>query len=228
MGGIIILSGILIGAIAMFFYYYSADVVVAKRMLPLIIATFGFGIVGFIDDFKKLVLKDVEGLKPAHKMFGLLVVSVIFVVYLIKGAHIDLETYIPFMKIYITLPKWIYIPFTITVMLAATNAVNLTDGIDGLASTVTAIIVTFFTVVSMVLDIKEVTVFGSIVTGSCLGFLMFNLNPAKVFMGDTGSLALRRSYISYCNLYESSNVNTYSSWCLCNRNVISNNTSGTF
>ena len=212
----------------MFLHYYKADIVVAKKMIPLILATFGFGVVGFVDDFKKLVLKDIEGLKPAYKMLGLLIVSVGYVIYLVKVAHISFETYIPFVKTYITLPVWLYIPFTIFVMLAATNAVNLTDGIDGLASIVTAIIVTFFTVVSLVLDIKEVAVFGSIITGSCLGFLVFNLNPAKVFMGDTGSLALGRCNISNCNLYESTTFNNNCSRDMCIRNSICSITGNIF
>lgn len=78
----------------------------------------------------------------------------------------------------------------ILVLLATSNAINLTDGIDGLATSVTAIILTCLTVIGIIFDIKEIVVFGSIVIGTCLGFLLFNLNPAKIFMGDTGSLML--------------------------------------
>ena len=91
---------------------------------------------------------------------------------------------------YFTLPVWFYIPFVIVVMLATTNAVNLTDGIDGLATSVTTIMITCLTVIAIILGIKEVTIFGSILIGVCLGFLLFNLHPAKVMMGDTGSLML--------------------------------------
>ena len=156
---------------------------------------------GLVDDFKKVVLKDTKGLKPAYKMIGLLIVSVVYVLYITQVLKIGTQTYIPFFDIYIDLPIWIYIPFAIFVILATTNAVNLTDGVDGLAASVTAIIMTFLTVVSILFDIKEVTVFGSVVVGACLGFLVFNLHTAKVMMGDTGSLLLRRSYSRNCIIF---------------------------
>ena len=86
--------------------------------------------------------------------------------------------------------RWVYIPFAVVVLLATTNAINLTDGIDGLSTSVTAIIITCLTVIGIIFDVKEIVVFGSIIVGACLGFLIFNLNTAKVFMGDTGSLLL--------------------------------------
>ena len=100
------------------------------------------------------------------------------------------ETFIPFIKTYITLPVYIYIPFIILVMLATTNAINLTDGVDGLAGCVSVVIVTTLVAISILLGLKEVTIFGSIICGAIIGFLLFNLNKAKVFMGDTGSLFL--------------------------------------
>ena len=190
MGGIIIAMGIIIGTIGGLIYYSSKEPEVAKNILPLLLITIGFGIIGFIDDYKKLILRDTKGLKPAYKMFGLLIISVAYTIYLTNGIKIGTETFIPFYKTYITLPMGIYIPFVIFVMLATTNAVNLTDGIDGLSSAVSAIITACLTVIAIILDIKEVTVFGSIIVGACLGFLIFNLNTAKVFMGDTGSLLL--------------------------------------
>lgn len=159
-------------------------------MLPILFITFGFGIIGFIDDFRKLVLKNTEGLKPIYKMLGLLFISVIYVLYLEKFIGLGTDILIPIINIRILLPIWIYIPFAIFVILATTNAINLTDGIDGLAASVTAIIVTCLTVISIIYDVKEMTVYGSIVIGSCIGFLLFNLHTAKVFMGDTGSLLL--------------------------------------
>ena len=129
-------------------------------------------------------------LKPSYKMLGLLIISVAYVIYLIYGLHIGTETYIPIVKEYITMPIFIYIPFAIVVILAATNAINLTDGIDGLASSVSAIIITCLTIIGIRFGMPEVSMFGSIVIGATLGFLMFNLHPAKVFMGDTGSLLL--------------------------------------
>ena len=150
----------------------------------------GFGLIGFIDDFKKLVLKNTEGLKPSYKMLGLLIISVAYVVYLVYGLNIGTDTYIPIMKQYVSMPTYIYIPFAIIVMLATTNAINLTDGIDGLSSSVSAIIITCLTVIGILFAATEIGIFGSIIIGAILGFLMFNLHPAKVFMGDTGSLLL--------------------------------------
>ena len=162
----------------------------ANKLLPMLILTIGFGMIGFIDDFKKLVLKNTEGLKPKYKMLGLLIISVIYVLYLIEGLKLGTETYIPIFKTYIELPIYIYIPFAIFVLLATTNAVNLTDGIDGLSSSVSSIIITCLTVIGILWQVPEVSVFGSMAIGAVLGFLMFNLHPAKVFMGDTGSLLL--------------------------------------
>ena len=156
----------------------------------MLILTLGFGVIGFIDDFKKLVLKNTDGLKPKYKMLGLLIISVAFVIYLIQGAHLGTEIFIPFVKTYIEIPLILYIPFAIIVILATTNAINLTDGIDGLSSSVSAIIVTTLVIIGISIGLPEVSIFGSIIIGAILGFLVFNLHPAKVFMGDTGSLLL--------------------------------------
>jgi phospho-N-acetylmuramoyl-pentapeptide-transferase len=191
MGGIImIIAMILMVTGAYIFLSVQGQNETANRLIPMLILTIGFGVIGFIDDFKKLVLKNTKGLKPSYKMLGLLVISVIYVVYLVEGLHIGTDTYIPILKLYINIPIYIYIPFAIIVILAATNAVNLTDGIDGLSSSVSAIIITCLTVIGIMAGMKEIAVFGSIVIGATLGFLMFNLHPAKVFMGDTGSLLL--------------------------------------
>ena len=190
MGGIIIIIAIIIMTIVSFLLYKDKNPEAANKIFPLCAVTVGFGLVGFIDDFKKLVLKNTDGLKPAYKMFGLLVVSVFYVIYLIEGANIGTETYIPIIKTYITIPLWLYLPAAVFVMLATTNAINLTDGIDGLSTTVCIIIIACLTVIGITFGIQEVAIFGSVLCGACLGFLMFNLNPAKVFMGDTGSLML--------------------------------------
>ena len=129
-------------------------------------------------------------------MLGLLIIAVLFTLYLLKGVNLGTTTIIPFSKKEIVLPVLAYIPFAIFVMLGTTNAVNLTDGIDGLSTSVSAIITTCLTVIAIILDVKEIVVFGSIIVGACLGFLIFNLNTAQVFMGDTGSLLLRRRNIS--------------------------------
>ena len=192
MGGIIIILSMIIVCVGLYYYYtrIRLEPNVAKNILPLLFVSVGFGIIGFIDDFKKLILKNTKGLSPKAKMAGLLIVSVAYTVYLTTVLKIGTDMYIPFFKTSITLPIWIYIPFTIFVMLATTNAINLTDGIDGLSSSVTTIILTCLTVIAIIFNVKEVTVFGSALTGACLGFLLFNLYPSKVMMGDTGSLML--------------------------------------
>ena len=191
MGVIMIL--VIVAVTAFCWYDYSKDpqqADIAKNLLPLLFVTVGFGFVGFIDDLKKLISKNTDGLSPKAKMFGLLIISVAYSLILTKVLNIGTDIIIPFAKTSLTLPIWIYIPFAILVMLATTNAVNLTDGIDGLSTSVTTIIITCLTVISIIFGIKEVTIFGSILIGACLGFLLFNLNPAKVMMGDTGSLML--------------------------------------
>ena len=191
MGGIMIIIAMVIVTVGACIYFtVNNQIDVAHKILPVLLLTLGFGLIGFIDDFKKLVLKNTEGLKPSYKMLGLLIISVAYVAYLIYGLKIGTETYIPIWKQYIDIPIYLYIPFAIIVILGTTNAVNLTDGIDGLASSVSAIILTCLTVIGIMIGRPEISVFGSIVIGAVLGFLMFNLHPAKVFMGDTGSLLL--------------------------------------
>ena len=191
MGGIISIIAITLLSIGVMLIYYMDDKAdIVKRIIPLLFATLGFGIVGFIDDFKKMVLKNTDGLKPTYKMLGLLVISVCFVLYLLNVLNIGTDIYIPIIKTFVNIPVWIYIPFAIIVMLATTNAVNLTDGIDGLATSVTTIIVACLTVIGVIFDVKEIIIFGTIVCGCNLAFLIFNLHPAKMFMGDTGSLML--------------------------------------
>ncbi|MCI8411137.1 MAG: phospho-N-acetylmuramoyl-pentapeptide-transferase [Clostridia bacterium] len=191
MGGIImIISMILVITGTYIFFTSIGKSEIANKLLPVLLLTIGFGLIGFIDDFKKLVLKNTEGLKPSYKMLGLLIISVTYVIYLVYGLNIGTDTYIPILKQFINVPMFFYIPFAIIVILATTNAVNLTDGIDGLSSSVSAIIVTCLTIIGIIFGIQEISIFGSVVIGVTLGFLMFNLHPAKVFMGDTGSLLL--------------------------------------
>ena len=191
MGGIIIIISMIICVTGIYLYNMAKGKIdFANKLLPMLCLTIGFGLIGFIDDFRKLVLKNTEGLKPSYKMLGLLIISVAYVIFLVKGLNIGTETYIPIIKQYIQLPIYIYIPFAIIVILGTTNAINLTDGIDGLSSSICTIIITCLTVIGIFMDVPEVSTFGSIVTGSVLGFLIFNLHPAKVFMGDTGSLLL--------------------------------------
>ena len=190
MGGMIMILGIIIVTVGAYIYYKLRNPELAQNLLPILGLTIGFGIIGFIDDFKKLVLKNTKGLSPSLKMLGLLIISVIYVLYLINGLNLGTEMYVPILKQYVNLPIYFYIPFAIVVILGTTNAVNLTDGIDGLSSSVCTIIITCLTIIATMFEIKEIVVFGAVVIGAVLGFLMFNIHPAKVFMGDTGSLFL--------------------------------------
>ena len=190
MGGIILIISTLIISAFLYIDYSASEPEIATRLLPLIFVTIGFGLVGFVDDFKKVILHNTDGLSPKAKMAGLLIISIAYVAMLVFAFQNGTDIYIPFIKKSIELPVWIYIPFAVVVILATTNAVNLTDGIDGLATSVTTIILTCLTVISIIWNIKETTIFGCIVVGAGLGFLLFNLHPAHIFMGDTGSLLL--------------------------------------
>lgn len=190
MGGVILAGAITALIIFVFLSYARSEIELAKKLIPLALISLGFGLVGFVDDIKKLVFKNTKGLKPAYKMIGLLAIAVLYVVYLIKIIDLGTDTYIPIFKVSISLPIWLYMPFAIFVILGTTNAINLTDGVDGLCPTISAIIITCLTVIGIIYDVKEVVIFGTIVIGACLGFLLFNMHPAKVFMGDTGSLLL--------------------------------------
>lgn len=229
MGGIIMILAMMIVVTGIYiFLIYNNQSDIANKLLPILLLTIGFGLIGFIDDFKKLVLKNTKGLKPSYKMLGLLIISVAYVIYLVYGLKIGTETYIPILKQSITIPIYIYIPFTIIVILATTNAINLTDGIDGLSSSVSAIIITCLTIIGIQYNLTEISIFGSIVIGSVLGFLMFNLHPAKVFMGDTGSLLLRRCDFSISIIFKNAIIISCDSINTSIRNAICYYSSGIF
>lgn len=188
MGGIMMIISIIV--IVGVYCILTRDL---EKIIPIIaisLASIGFGIIGFIDDFKKVVLKNTDGLSPKLKMLGLLVIATTYTLFLIKYIGIGTDIIIPIINYNLVLPIWIYIPFTILVMLSATNAVNLTDGVDGLAGSVTAIMVTAISIIAIKLGYESLSIFGGIVVGCCLGFLIYNFYKAKVMMGDTGSLLL--------------------------------------
>ena len=188
MGGIIMIISMII--IIGIYVILTKDIENIRPVLAIAVASIGFGIVGFIDDFKKVVLKNTEGLNPKLKMLGLLVISTIYTFYLIKYVGIGTDIVIPIINYNLNLPILLYIPFTILVMLSSTNAVNLTDGVDGLAGSVCAIMITAISIIAIKLGYESISIFGSIVVGACLGFLIYNFYKAKVIMGDTGSLLL--------------------------------------
>jgi phospho-N-acetylmuramoyl-pentapeptide-transferase len=186
MGGIMMIITIIILTIVASIIDYK----LAYSILPVALASIGFGLVGFIDDFKKVVLKNTDGLSPKLKLLGQLIVSVIFIVYLMNYTNLGTAIKIPFTQNLVTLPSWFYVIFMVFIMLGTTNAINLTDGVDGLAGSVTAIIVGALSVIAFKANVIGVSIFGAIVCGSCLGFLIYNFHKAKVMMGDTGSLLL--------------------------------------
>ena len=190
MGGIIMIITLIILTLISFVKYHNTNPQILYNLIPLVLVSIGFGLIGFIDDFKKLVLKNTDGLKPMYKMIGLLLISVSFIIYLVMIKKMGTETLIPIFKTYINMPILVYIPFIIFVMLGTTNAVNLTDGVDGLATGVTTIIIATLTVIGIFYGVTEIVIIGSIICGANMGFLIFNMHPAKVFMGDTGSLML--------------------------------------
>lgn len=181
MGGIIFLAAIVLGALI----YLRVD----SSVLPLLLMTIGFGIVGFVDDYLKVVKKQSEGLKAWQKFSLQMVVSIGFLVYLVMMKVVSTSIIIPFTYGYELDLSYVYIPFMLIVILGTVNGVNLTDGLDGLAASVTSVVAFFYVLIAGTYGFTG-GVFSGIVLGSLLGFLLLNAYPAKVFMGDTGSLAL--------------------------------------
>lgn len=185
MGGLIILGSIIITSI-----FYIKDY---PKMIPVLFVTVGFGIVGFLDDYIKIVMKHSEGLKPKQKMLGQIIITGIFTYYLMNSSEVGTQILIPFTGgfrdgYYLNLGIF-FIPFVFVVMLGTDNGVNFTDGLDGLCTSVTILVSTFLTIIAVGENSGISPITGAVV-GSLLGFLLFNVYPAKVFMGDTGSLAL--------------------------------------
>ena len=186
MGGVLLILGIVISV--MTGGYYS------KEVWAIVFFIAGFGLVGFVDDYIKVVLKRNLGLKAWQKILGQLLFAVLLALYGVKYSVNGTKLLIPFTSIYVQLGVF-YIPFTVFAVLGIVNGVNLTDGLDGLCTGVTLIVMAAFSLIanSMVsLDeaYRGVMVASAAVSGACLGFLKHNAHPAKVFMGDTGSLAL--------------------------------------
>lgn len=181
MGGILILSAILVVSL-----FYVRDY---PRIIPILFLTLGFGLVGFLDDYIKVVLMRSMGLSPLQKLCLQLLVTGIYAFYLVSYTNTDLSMRLPFMEDKLIDFDFLNIPALFFIVLATVNGTNLTDGLDGLAGSVTVIVTTFFSVVAIGTKsgIEPVT---CAVAGALLGFLLFNVHPASVFMGDTGSLAL--------------------------------------
>lgn len=165
------------------------------KIIPVLFVTVGFGVIGFLDDYIKVVMKRSEGLNPMQKLIGQILIAGIFCFYLMYNKDIATTLRIPFMNGFQLDVGWFFIPIFFVTALGTDNGVNLTDGLDGLCASVTLLVAVFLTVVS-VGEGHGIEPATGAVAGSLLGFLLFNVHPAKVFMGDTGSLALGGFVIS--------------------------------
>lgn len=181
MGGLVILSSIIITSLL-----YLKDY---PKIIPVLFVTAGFGVIGFLDDYIKIVMKRSEGLNPGQKLIGQIIITGIFAYYIITSDEIGTGMLIPFMGKVLEMPVWLFVPALFFIVLGTDNGVNFTDGLDGLCTSVTILVATFFTIVAIGENSGISPITGAVV-GSLLGFLLFNVYPARVFMGDTGSLAL--------------------------------------
>ena len=181
MGGVIILLSVVLTSV-----FYVKDY---PKMIPILFVTLGFGLIGFLDDYLKVVMRRSDGLFPKQKMALQIVITAIFAFYIVKFTYVSLAMLIPFSGGKYLDIGWLAVPLMFFAVIGTVNGTNFTDGLDGLASSVTVLVATFFTVVAIGTKsgIEPIT---CAVVGALLGFLLFNVYPASVFMGDTGSLAL--------------------------------------
>lgn len=193
MGGLMILASIILTSLL-----YVKDY---PRIIPILFMTVGFGIIGFLDDYLKVVLRRSDGLLPWQKMLLQILVTTVFAVYMVRYSGISLSMLIPFSGgKYLDL-GWLAVPVLYIAVIGTVNGTNFTDGLDGLASSVTVMVATFFSVVAIGSNAGIAPVTCAVV-GALLGFLLFNVYPASVFMGDTGSLALGGFVVSTAYLMQ--------------------------
>ena len=181
MGGLIFLISVILTSCI-----YMKDY---PQIIPILFVTVGYGVIGFLDDYIKIVLKRSEGLTPSQKMFGQILVTGVFAVYMYKFSGISMEMIVPFFPGVTLDLGFLTIPVMFLAVIGTVNGVNFTDGLDGLATSVTIMVAVFFGVVALGVG-SGVWPITAAVIGALLGFLLFNVHPASVFMGDTGSLAL--------------------------------------
>jgi len=185
MGGVIFLLPVLI--LGILFSFRNG------KILALVLVTLAYALIGFSDDYLKIVKKHNEGLTPKQKMICLLIVSGVFTWYATTYVSEANTLILPFLGFErpVNLPVMLSIPFNLFILAAFTNAVNLTDGLDGLAGSVTIIVLLFYSIIcARKIEWDYIQIFWAVLAGGILGFLVYNLYPARVFMGDTGSLAL--------------------------------------
>ena len=181
MGGILILSAVVTASLL-----YVRDY---PQILPVLLLTLGFGLIGFLDDLMKVVLRRSMGLSPFQKFSAQLVIAGLFVCYLLRETDIGLSARIPFFPEYSLDLGWMNVPLAFFIILGTVNGANFTDGLDGLAAGVTVMMAAFLAAASIGTGAR-IEPAACAVAGARLGFLLFNVYPASVFMGDTGSLAL--------------------------------------
>jgi phospho-N-acetylmuramoyl-pentapeptide-transferase len=188
MGGVIILSGVTVAGAVLSLHRPEGLLVLA--------ATLGYGLIGFLDDYIKIALKRPLGLRAREKLAGQILIAMLLGLLSVSTLGRGTDVVIPFSGlfspggVYIELGFWGFMLFAVLVMLGSANAVNLTDGLDGLASGVTLIVALAFLFIALTTGHTGVAVLMAAVSGGCAGFLLYNRYPARVFMGDTGSLAL--------------------------------------
>ncbi|MFA5527592.1 MAG: phospho-N-acetylmuramoyl-pentapeptide-transferase [Peptostreptococcales bacterium] len=179
MGGVMIIIAVLVTSI------WNMD----TDLMILIFSLVSFGALGFADDFIKVVLKRNLGLRAYQKILFQMLFAGIIAIYQAKVSAFGTNVYIPLADTYIDFGIF-YVPFIAFFVIAMVNSVNLTDGLDGLATGVTLLIALFFSITAADFGFVSTAIFCAAITGACLGFLNFNVHPAKIFMGDTGSMAL--------------------------------------
>lgn len=180
MGGVMIVLAVVLGVVLF--------PPLTDHLIIMLFATLGFGLVGFLDDFIQIVAKRSLGLRAREKLVAQFGLGILVAFYAMQ--RVGTELIVPFWGHSILLPKLVYFPFTVLVLVGTANAVNLTDGLDGLAAGSTAIASATFGLIFLRFGYPDLALFSGALTGACLGFSWFNAPPAQVFMGDTGSLAL--------------------------------------
>lgn len=190
MGGLgFILSTLLVMAV---FFIVKAIGGTSSDYIPLcltIVYAVSNGAIGFVDDYCKLLKKENEGLTSKQKLFLQIVVATAYVTVMSYTGNLSTDLHVPFTDLYLHL-GWLFYPLAVIVLTGVVNGANLTDGVDGLASSVTFVIGGFFALVAFSTNDEQLLILSAILLGACLGFLFFNFHPAKIFMGDTGSLFL--------------------------------------
>ena len=194
MGGVMMIVAILITGLT--------RAKISQGLIVGLICIVGFGFVGFLDDFIKIKMKRSLGLKAYQKIILQFALALYIAYYQYSASPSATQLVIPFTNHIINLGIW-YIPFMMIFIIGTVNAVNLTDGLDGLASGVTLIVSCFFILFAVSISNSDVAILAAATAGACLGFLGFNAYPAKVFMGDTGSMALGGAVVAFATLTNS-------------------------